>query len=231
MAIDGIKSVFFTPIRGWKMPGESDTLLTDSASILERKEIDIAYAIKNDPDFYQMDGVISENYTHKINLTRNPVESGIIVTDHSFREPYTVVVDGIITNNPTPMQSTNHIPGTYKFDQTKIGAGLLQTGVNAFTGNRIREAWTGLTELMNERELITVYTALAVYKNMVLTNLSTTNDQKNNLRLNLTFTEAIIIDDQGITTQNKLASSVFGLDLTRILATASSNVSAAIGSL
>lgn len=88
-----------------------------------------------------------------------------------------------------------------------------------------------LTKLMNDRELLTVYTALAVYKNMVMTNLSTVNDQKNNLRLNMTFTEAIHIDDQGISIQNSLANSVFGIDLTRILATASSNLSAAIGSL
>lgn len=143
MSISGIKSAFFTPIRGWKHPtGESDTLNTDSASILKRKEIDIAYALKNDPNFYQMDGVISENYKNTINLTRNPVENGVVIGDHSFREPYVVSIDGIITNNPTPMQSTNHIPGTYKFDQSQIGAGLLQTGVNAFTGNRIREAWT-----------------------------------------------------------------------------------------
>lgn len=232
MAIQNIQSIYFAPIRGWKTPtGETVLEQNENPNILEKTGIEIGYGTRQDPNFYQLDGVIRENYTSTVSLTRNPVENGVIIGDHSYREPYVIQIEGIITNSPTFLQSTNRIPGTYGFDRSNfdnIAGSAITTVVNTFTGNRIREAWLGLTEIQNKRELLTLYTGLATYRNMVLTGLTTVNDSKNELRVNMTFTESIHIDSEGISTQNKLESAIYGLDLTRVLSTMGTNLSSAI---
>ncbi len=216
-----VSSIIFAPIRGWKLPSTTDGFSLKSPDILSKVGVTFDYGLKQDPNFYQVDGVISENYTSTVKLTNNPVETGVIISDHSYREPYVITIDGIITNSPTILQSTNRIPGSYQY----TGGGLKGAALKAansvtdiFTGNRIKDAWVGLVDLQNKRELVTLYTALATYKNMVLTSVTTVNDQKNQLRVKMTFTEAIVVGEtDSLISQNKLAPAVVGIDLSKVL--------------
>lgn len=221
--VQGVKSLFFVPVRGWKQGTETTAQnpLFNTPDIMERAGFNLEYTIKQDPNFYQLDGVIKENYESVTTLTRNPVETGVIISDHSFREPYVVTVDGIITNSPTILQFGNRIPGSNQLFGTDTGGiALANNAANIFSGNRIRDAWIGLNELKNKSEILTLYTGLAVYQNMVLTRLTTVNDEKNQLRVNMTFTEALTVDQvSGSLSINTISPAVVGVDLQRIVNT------------
>lgn len=172
-----IQSILFRPKRGWV-----DYKRNPDGSI-RFKEPDHEYN-----RFYEIDGVVSEQHSSVVRLTRNPVEFGADISNHAIKQPLKVVIKGVITNSPFLKQIDNKIPGTSKYAPTARLTTIKQT----FRGARIREAYAALVEMQNRRQPFTLYTGLLRYDSMVLTNISTPNDIKNRLDLTMVFEEVIL---------------------------------------
>lgn len=167
-----IQSVFFKPSRGirkWEWN-------TTTGSRINSSDV-----------LYQLDGVVSEQHTSEIRLTKNPVEYGADIVDHAFRLPMKLVVKGVITNSPFIKQYLNRIPGSSE-------SGISGQVGGTFTGQRIMEAYQGLLDIQFEMRPLTIQTGLMDYDNMILTKVSTPNDITNRLDLTLTFEEAMFAD-------------------------------------
>lgn len=163
-----IQGIFFRPQRGYKRYNISDS------------------GVKTVKDtLYQLDGVISEQHTSTARVTKHPVEYGVDLSSHVIKQPMRVVVNGIVTNSPGIKQLWNRLPG---------GADLVSQSLQAFTNDRVRQAYKGLIDLQNERQPLRLQTGLLVYDNMVLTHVSAPNDLQNNLKVQLTFEEVFIAD-------------------------------------
>lgn len=165
-----------------------------------------------DPDdegtLWELDGVMQERHRNVISLTKQPVEYGAAITDHSFRQPIIINVQGIITNSPSLKQLGNNIPN---FDGNN---GVFTQVAQSFTGERIQSAYAGLMKLQNKRLPMRLQTGLLNYENMVLTDVQVPNNKNNRLLLDMTFEEAIIIkpDSDSNEAQIVLASDTNEID-------------------
>lgn len=196
-----LQSLFFRPQRGIRKYTRND----DGSLVLGASGEPIS-------TLYQIDGVIEEMHRNDIKLTKHPIEFGANITDHAIKQPYIITVSGVVTNSPSLKQLGNRLPGSAVF---------YEQAISAFTGSRIQEAYVGLLEIQNERELMSLQTGLVVYDNMVLTKVSTPNNKENRLMLNMTFEEAIVVDDQavevgGVGTQYRLTTTPSAIDYATI---------------
>lgn len=133
--------------------------------------------------FVELDGVISEKHTNIVKLTQHPVEYGARITDHAIKQPYKIVVRGVVTNTPLAKQLNKKLPNS---------GSILDQGTDSFKGTRIQSAYQGLINIQNKRWPVTLQTGLRSYSNMVLTSVSTPHDIKNRLDLTMVFEEVII---------------------------------------
>ena len=168
-----LQSIFFRPERGYKKYNFD----------LDGNKIDV------NPLLYQLDGVIKEQHSSRVQLTKHPVEYGVNISDHAIKQPMKVIVDGVVTNSPFAKQLLNRLPGD---------AVILKNVVDVLQGERARNAYAGLIELQNERKPVRLQTGLLSYENMMLVDVSAPNDIQDNLRVKLTFEEIFIAD--GVTT-------------------------------
>lgn len=175
-----IQKIFFQPQRGFK----SYSWDTSTNAKIEDSGI-----------LYELDGVIQERHRNIVSLTKQPIEFGAAITDHSIRQPVTVNVRGVITNSPSIKQLGNNIPNN---------DGVFNQVSQSFTGERIQSAFAGLIKLQNIRQPMTLQTGLLNYENMVLTDVQVPNNKNNRLMLDLTFEEAIIVDPDGERTDSQI---------------------------
>lgn len=100
---------------------------------------------------YFFDGFINVSHNRELELTSNPVETGAAIVDHAYVKPATLTM--------TVKMSDAH-----------------RSLVNGqFEGGRTRSinAWATLKELQAARVPMTVLTRLDIYKNMLITGIST----------------------------------------------------------
>ncbi len=167
-----VQSIFFKPSRGYKE---------------YRIGEDGKYVAKD--SLFKLDGVIKEQHSSNVQVTKHPVEFGVDITSHVIKQPMKVVVDGIVTNSPSLKQMANRLPGSAEFGMEHFNDQVLGT----FMGSRARDAYKGLIELQNKRQPVQLQTGLLQYSNMVLTGIRAPNDLQNNLRVQLTFEEVFIV--------------------------------------
>lgn len=198
-----LQSIFFKPVRGYKkykfnssgnIDGLEDTL-------------------------YRLDGVINEQHSSNVKLTKHPVEFGVDLTDYAIKQPMKVIVNGIVTNSPLLKQLTNVLPGNPT---------LTDQFTDTLKGERARNAYKGLIELQNERLPVRLQTGLLSYENMVLTNVSAPNDIQDNLRVRLTFEEIFIVNGSTTGALQKVTTEPGEIDtLTAITSLAGLGIAAA----
>ena len=119
----------------------------------------VVVGFEEDTAFYS-----SESHTISVKKSTYPAESGIEVTDHAVREPAKLSLKGII--------STASVRSAEELFANALGG---RTG-RQHDLDLPRDAWITLTGLADRRELLTVYTMLGAYKNMMITQLSTELD-------------------------------------------------------
>jgi hypothetical protein len=121
----------------------------------------------------ELDAVISETHANQIRLTKNPVELGADITDHAVIEPKKINIIAQVSDTPL---------GAAAFGQiVDLVTGLFGTSTTQNI-TRSNAAYNAMVQLMEKREPIEVQTKLKLYRDMVITSLSVTQD-KNTSRI------------------------------------------------
>jgi hypothetical protein len=130
---------------------------------------------------YTFDASLVETHESELEVTENPVETGVIIADHAFMKPLTYTLNGIVTD--TPLRSGDNDP---------FGNG---------TGSRSTTAFEILQQLQKTAEPFMVVSGLRVYREMMLTKLTTSQDKDtaNALLFTANFKEIIRVSTQAIT--------------------------------
>lgn len=129
----------------------------------------------------QFDASISETHTRECEVTDHPVEEGSTISDHIRRTPEKIDVNGIVTNHPIVFLASVQAISPLLDDLSPVS-------------DRAELAYTKLTEIMDDGELVTVATSLREYSNMAITSMAVTRDVQNGNVLNcaLSLREVII---------------------------------------
>jgi hypothetical protein len=119
------------------------------------------------------DAVVSESHTVTTEITDNPVESGVSITDHAYMKPYKVVIEAGVTNTPLHEPTDNYGTGDA----------------------RVANAYAALLQLQATREPFDVQTGLLLYNNMLIQELTVIQDKdtSNVLAFSATLREIVIV--------------------------------------
>lgn len=101
------------------------------------------------------DAVFEEVHDHELEVTENPVETGVLVADHAYKKPIRLTITAGVSN---------------------AGAGRVgdQFGNSA---SRATAAFEALLDLQKSREPFDVQTGLGLYGNMICTGIRTAQDK------------------------------------------------------
>lgn len=126
------------------------------------------------------DAIFEETHASELEVTDNPVETGVTVSDHAFMRPLRLSLVGGVSD--TPLQQA---PG----DPFASDAG------------RSKRAYELLTELQRKAEPFDVQTGLKLYSNMVCERINTSQDKDtaNVLFFYADLREVIIVNTETVT--------------------------------
>lgn len=149
-------------------------------------------AIIRSMDGLVFDAVLEETHESELEVTDNPVETGVVVSDHAFMKPLRVTLSAGVTD--TPLKSWQSSGGTGKDAWSK------QDGGDPFSSDsgRSRRAFELLTELQALAEPFDVQTGLKLYSNMVCTSIRASQDKDSSGALLFTaeLREVIVVHTQ-----------------------------------
>lgn len=137
----------------------------------------------------ELDAVLNETHNNQVRLTKNPVELGADITDHAVIEPKRINIVAEVSDTPL---------GTAAFGQiVDLITGLFGTSTTQNI-TRSNAAYNAMVQLMEQREPIEVQTKLRLYQNMVITDLSTTQDKDSSriVLMTLNLEEVLITESQ-----------------------------------
>lgn len=102
------------------------------------------------------DAVFEETHESELEVTDNPVETGVVVSDHAYMKPLRLTLSAGVSDTPL------YVPADDPF-QSDAG--------------RSKRAYEVLTELQARAEPFDVQTGLKLYKNMVCCSVRTSQDK------------------------------------------------------
>lgn len=105
------------------------------------------------------DAVFQEQHEAELEVCDNPVETGVTVSDHAYMKPLRVTISAGVSDSPL---------------RTQTGGDPFGTGL---APSRVRRAFDILTAVQASAEPFDVQTGLKLYRNMVCTKLSATQDK------------------------------------------------------
>lgn len=126
------------------------------------------------------DAVFEETHQADLEVTDNPVETGVVVSDHAYMKPLSVTlccgVSDIVLNQ------------------------INTTDAFASDASRSKKAFELLTELQKKAEPFDLQTGLKLYKNMICTSIRTSQDKdtSNALVFEATLREVLIVYTQSV---------------------------------
>ena len=137
----------------------------------------------------QLDAVLSETHNNVVKLSKNPVEFGAEITDHSIVEPKKITIVAEVSDTPLGTAAFGELidPVTSLFGTSTSG-----------NNTRSSAAYNSLILLQEQREPIEVQTRLKLYTNMIITNISTSQDKNSSRMVGMVIAleEIIIVESQ-----------------------------------
>lgn len=126
--------------------------------------------------------VIQENTNDTLTITKQPVQQGSSITDHSYREPTALSMTIYFQNNSLTSLVTSAL-FTNPLD-------TLNSGLSGLS-----KIYQNLLDLQNSRTPFDVITPKRIYKQMLIATLSQTTDKatENCLKIDISFQEVIIV--------------------------------------
>lgn len=128
----------------------------------------------------KFDLILNEDHNFSSDATVHPVEDGSIISDHIQNQLENGSLTGIISN-------------------FSINTRLL-------TSNRAQDTFDALIALWQERTIITVYTVMRVYENMVIVDIPMARDSDSgeSITIQITFQKVKIVKLQEVVLQVKV---------------------------
>lgn len=126
------------------------------------------------------DAVFEETHEADLEVTDNPVETGVVVSDHAFMKPLRVKISAGVSDTPLAVVADDPF---------------------ASDAGRSRRAFELLTELQRRAEPFDLQTGLKLYEHMVCTSIRTSQDKDSSGALLFTaeLREVIIVYTQVVT--------------------------------
>lgn len=152
-------------------------------------------------DTITLDVSLSEQHASEVEITDHPVESGTNISDHARPKPDTLVIEGMVSNDPLPQPSSTTFTHTVPGDPGGIrGNVTFASRIDDPDLTRAGQAYQDLLDLKNAGKLITVVTALRSYANMMVRSLSVPRDPHTGqiLKFSITLTEVRIASLQTV---------------------------------
>ena len=147
-----------------------------------------------------IDATVSEEHLSEAELTENPVEDGVVVTDHVHLKPAQLTIQGVISDSPLGYAVIGNIQN-------------LVRSVSALFGRSSRsiDAYNDLFNLQKSRQPFTVTTGLKRYKNMIMTSLSVPRTAQTGRAIHFSATMREIRIVKSKSTSSSLSPSVSSL--------------------
>jgi len=137
----------------------------------------------------ELDAVLSESHNSTILLTKNPVELGTQITDHSIIEPKKINIIAEVSDTPLGLAAFGQI--------VDVITGLFGTStVESIT--RSNAAYGAMILLQEAREPLEIQTKLKLYQDMIITNISTTQDKDTSriVSMSIDLEEILIVQSE-----------------------------------
>lgn len=106
-----------------------------------------------------VDAFVKESHTLSAEITEHPLENGATIHDHIHIKPFSLSIDGVISNTP----------------MTLVGLTAFDSAMRSIEGESndiVAHAFETIEELFAKRQPISIATSLKVYHKMVLESLS-----------------------------------------------------------
>lgn len=135
-----------------------------------------------------LDAVISETTSSTVRVTRNPVELGADINDHAIIEPKEYTLEGVVTDSPLAGLGVISNIGNIFSSSFFFGSS------SADARTRSQAAYDALIALQESREPLNIQTGLKQYSNMLISNITVTQDKDSSKAIFFTakLTEIII---------------------------------------
>jgi hypothetical protein len=139
----------------------------------------------------ELDAILSEAHSNRVSLSTNPIELGAEVTDNATIEPKRLKLVAQVTDTPLGLASIGQIIDSV--------TGLFGSATSKNL-TRSASAYNAMVQLMELREPLQIQTKLKLYENMIITDLSTSQDKNtaNVVLMNITLDEALIVESEVI---------------------------------
>lgn len=123
------------------------------------------------------DAVFEETHEAELEVTDNPVETGVVVSDHAFMKPLKVTLSAGVSDTPLVVATDD----TFASDS-----------------GRSKRAYELLAELQKRAEPFDLQTGLKLYQNMICTSIRTSQDKDSDgaLLFTASIREVIIVYTQ-----------------------------------
>lgn len=135
-------------------------------------------------DSLELDVTISESHTGEVEITEHPVEEGFSVADHARPKQNNLTLTGLVSNTPI---SADQKKRTVEVSGIKLETTALKDQIQGVAGYA-ENAETVLRNLKDTGKVITVYTHIRTYQNMILASLSIPRDGRTGDALQFTAT-------------------------------------------
>ncbi len=120
------------------------------------------------------DATLSESHSLSADVTEHPAEEGSNFSDHIRTQPWNLELNGVVSNTPLVFLASLNASSPIENDTTAVQ-------------DRAGLAFAELERIMQDGELVTVFTSLREYENMALANLSAQRDAASGNVANMTL--------------------------------------------
>lgn len=141
---------------------------------------------------FRVDCVISEKHSQSMEVTSNPVEQGLAVTDHIAPKPKVLAIEGLYTDTPVTLFGD-------------LGDRLLN---NSSSLSRVTEALNFFNQLTETPTLLEIITPIKTYSNMTLQDITFPRSKETGqgLQFSVTFIEVRVVESQEVSIEGALSA-------------------------
>jgi len=165
--------------------------------------------ITNRQEQFAFDCTVSEGHSHTADITDYPVEDGSVYSDNMYINPKKLSLETIISDDPITLEGAMLGNAAAAFGNIPTPAGALAAGavagiggalLNKDTKQRSLDHFRILTQLQENKVMITVVTGLRVYPNMMIAGMDfpRTKETGRSLKTTISLTEIKIAQTEKV---------------------------------
>lgn len=133
------------------------------------------------------DAIMTEGHSTTVLVTEHPVEAGSVIVDHVRPSPDTLALEVFISDTPLSLEGALVERSLYP----KFGAEGVSVEDGRYTQEfqRVQSVYDQIRTLARTGQLVTVYTTLRTYKDLLITDVSTPRgpDDGSSVRISVNF--------------------------------------------